>query len=234
VSSSTAATRSASSDHLATPRDWERIRFTAQTAIFGATVGGCAVLVNFLTRAQLPDVPQHMPFGASLYIGSVGGAAGAIFSAPIAYWLYGAQPTFSFYAWRERGPLGWIPWVGFGIGYLLAYPLILGMALPLAVLSTLAWDRLITVPQLLIGIVDLAIRTPVFAITGGLHFFFTGILAALFFIVGVRTIGFLSTARGTVIPRYVTWIIAIGMCLGLAALLVLVPEATLARFGAMR
>ncbi|MCX8214434.1 MAG: hypothetical protein OTJ97_08030, partial [SAR202 cluster bacterium] len=53
--------------------DWERVHFTASLAIFGAIVGFSTILINLLSRAIPPQVPEHLPFSQSLYFGGLSG-----------------------------------------------------------------------------------------------------------------------------------------------------------------
>ena len=39
-------------------QDWERMRFAACMAVYGATIGGCAILVNFLSRRSFRMSPS--------------------------------------------------------------------------------------------------------------------------------------------------------------------------------
>ena len=234
MSSSTAAARPASPGLLLTSRDWERLRFTACIALYGATVGGCAILVNFLSRVQVAEIPQHMGFNGSLFFGCVGAATGAIVAAPMAYAVYGQPRAFSFTPWRRRGPRGWIAWLALGFGYALAYPFALGIALPLVFRFHAAWERLISVPELVIAVLDVAMRSPLFAIAGAFQHLFTGFTAALVFLVGARTIGFLNSSTGSVTAKLGTWAMALGISVGVAALLTFVPEPILVTFGALR
>ncbi len=221
-------------ENPAISRDWERVRFATYIAVYGATVGGCAILLNILAQITFPDVPEHMSLGLSLFFGSVGAAAGFLVTLPAAYWAYGGSPTFAFTYRGRRGPRGVLPWLAVGIGFILAYPLALGITVPLVARLLSFWEGMINVPELLTSTLDLVVRIPAYAFSGGLQYFFTAIPAGVVFVIGARIIGLVSSSGRGPISRYGTSATALALSVGLVVVVAYAPEATLARFGALR
>ena len=211
--------------------DWERVRFAACMAIYGATIGGCAILVNFLSRTQFPDVPEHMSLEASLFFASAGALAGAVMTAPVAYWLYGGLPTFAFTPRPRRGPRSVMAWALFGVGYGLALPLLLGILLPVWLRFFAFYGGAISMVTLMSSLIDLTIGSLYLAPIFGFEYFFTSIVAGALFAAGALVIDVFNSSKDRATARYGSWLAAIGLSALVVILLVVVPEASLARLG---
>ena len=48
--------------------DLERVRFSIGVAIFGGTIGGSAIIINFLSRFEFPNTPEHMNLISSIFL----------------------------------------------------------------------------------------------------------------------------------------------------------------------
>jgi hypothetical protein len=214
--------------------DWERIRFAGTMAIYGATIGGCAILVNFLSRASFPEVPEHMSFVASAFFGVVGAIAGGTLTAPIAYWGYGGLPTFAFTARPKRGPRSLLAWGAIGLAYGMVLPMMLGMLVPAAFRFLAFKNGAINVPDLLSSFIDLIIGSPFLAAMLGFQYFFTGIAAGLLFGVGAWIIDIFSSSTDASTAKYGSWVMALGLSIVVVAALVFLPETFLARAGQLR
>ena len=212
-------------------QDWERIRFAACMAVYGATIGGCAILVNFLSRTQFPDIPEHMGLGASLFFASAGALAGAIMTAPLAYWMYGGLPTFSFTPYPKRGPRSVVAWTVLGFGYGLALPLILGILLPVWLRFFTFYGGAISVVTLVSSLIDLTIGSLYLAPLFGFEYFFTSLVAGVLFAVGALLIDVFNSSKDRVTAKYGSLSMALGLSVLVVVLLVVVPETSLARLG---
>ena len=212
-------------------QDWERIRFAACMAVYGATIGGCAILVNFLSRAQFPDVPEHMSIGASLFFASAGGLSGALLTAPLAYWMYGGLPTFSFTPNPKRGPRSVMAWTILGFGYGLALPLLLGIILPVWLRFFAFYGGAISMMTLMSSLIDLTIGSLYLAPLFGFEYFFTSLVAGVLFAVGALLIDVFNSSKDRATAKYGSLSMAIGLSLLVVVLLVVVPETSLARLG---
>jgi len=164
----------------------------------------------------------------------VGAAVGFLVTGPAAYWAYGGSPTFAFTYRSKRGPRGVLPWLAVGIGFILAYPLVLGITVPLVARLLLFWEGIISVPELLTTTLDLVIRIPAYAFSGGLQYFFTAVPAGVVFVIGARIISLANSSNRTPIARYGASAIALALSVGVVVVVAFVPESTLARFGALR
>lgn len=212
-------------------QDWERIRFAACMAVYGATIGGCAILVNFLSRTQFPDIPEHMGLGASLFFASAGALAGAIMTAPLAYWMYGGLPTFSFTPYPKRGPRSVTAWTVLGFGYGLALPLILGILLPVWLRFFAFYGGAISMMTLVSSLIDLTIGSLYLAPLFGFEYFFTSLVAGVLFGVGALLIDVFNSSKDRATAKYGSLSMAFGLSVLVVVLLVVVPETSLARLG---
>lgn len=212
-------------------QDWERIRFAACMAVYGATIGGCAILVNFLSRAQFPDVPEHMSLGASLFFASAGGLSGALLTAPLAYWMYGGLPTFSFTPDPKRGPRSVTAWTVLGFGYGLALPLLLGIVLPVWLRFFAFYGGAISMMTLMSSLIDLTIGSLYLAPLFGFEYFFTSLVAGVLFAVGALLIDVFNSSKDRATAKYGSLSMAVGLSVLVVVLLVIVPETSLARLG---
>ena len=211
--------------------DLERIRFAAGITIYGASIGACAILINFLSRVQFPGVPEHLGLGASIFFGSAGAFAGSVIIAPIAYWLYGGLPTFKFTPVPKRGPRSIVAWGQLGVGYGLLLPILLGVILPLWFRFFAFYEGGINMPTLISSLIDLTIGSIYLAPIFGLEYFFTSIVAGVLFAVGALIIDIFNSSQDRATAQYGSWIIMIGLCALLIALLIIVPETKLAKIG---
>ena len=211
--------------------DWERLRFAACMTIYGATIGGCAILVNFLSRTQFPDVPEHMSLQASLFFASAGALAGAVMTAPVAYWLYGGLPTFAFTPRPRRGPRSAMAWALFGFGYGLLLPLLLGILLPVWLRFFAFYGGAISMMTLLSSLIDLTIGSIYLAPLFGFQYFFTSIVAGALFAAGALAIDTFNSSKDRATAKYGSWSMAVGLSVLVVILLVVVPETSLARLG---
>ena len=214
--------------------DWERIRFVLYIAAFGATVGSCAILVNFLSKVEFPDVPEHMSLSLSLFFGGVGAGAGFIVSAPLAYWMYGPRPTFSFTTLSRRGPRGLLPWLALALGFALLHPLALGLIVPLVSRFLVFWQGFISAPELVMSTLDLVIQIPRHALSGSLEYLFTAFPAGVIFAIGARVIGLLNSSPNAPLARYGASAGAVALSVAVVLAVAYLPTTALARFGAMR
>ncbi len=199
--------------------------------IYGATIGGCAILVNFLSRTQFPDVPEHMSLQASLFFASAGALAGAVMTAPVAYWLYGGLPTFAFTPRPRRGPRSAMAWALFGFGYGLLLPLLLGILLPVWLRFFAFYGGAISMMTLLSSLIDLTIGSIYLAPLFGFEYFFTSIVAGALFAAGALAIDTFNSSKDRATARYGSWSMAVGLSVLVVILLVVVPETSLARLG---
>ena len=213
--------------------DLERIRFAACMAIYGATIGACAILVKFLSRTQFPGVPEHLDLGTSLFFGSAGAFAGSVMTGPIAYWLYGGLPTFKFTPRPKRGPRNIVVWGQFGVGFGLLLPILLGLMLPLWFRFFAFYQGAINMPTLMSSLIDLTIGSLYMAPIFGLEYFFTSIVAGVLFAAGALIIDIFNSSKDRVTTQFASWIVTIGICSLLIALLIVIPEVTLAKVGSI-
>ena len=228
--STTTLTQEAAQPRRRVP-DWERIRFAACMAVYGATIGGCAILVNFLSRTQFPDIPEHMSLGASLFFASAGGLAGAVMTAPLAYWMYGGLPTFSFTPHPKRGPRSVTAWALLGFGYGLALPLILGILLPMWLRFFAFYGGAISMVTLVSSLIDLTIGSLYLAPLFGFEYFFTSLVEGVLFAVGALVIDVFNSSKDRATAKYGSLLMAVGLSVLVVVLLVVVPETSLARLG---
>ena len=200
-------------------------------ALYGATIGGSAILINFLSRATFPEVPQHMSLAGSLFFGSVGAFTGGIITAPVAYLLYGGLPTFSFTARPKRGPRSPLAWGALGVGYGLIFPMLFGIFLPIFFRFLAFKNGLINVPELISSMIDLTMSSPFLAPILGSQYFFTGLTAGLLFGAGAWIIDIFNSSKDPATARYGTWAMAVVLSLVVVAVLLYVPETILAKGG---
>ena len=212
--------------------DWPRWRFAACVGLFGGVLGGAVVLVNLLTQVDFPyiNIPQHPPFGQALVIAAPGFLSGAAVTAPLAYILFG--PPFTFAPNRPRPSRGLPIWIFIGMIYSLVLALVLGgLFIPYSFLFRDFTQGLISVPELLSRGLDLTIMWPYLSVLVGVQLMFTSIFAGAFFGVGAWVIDRFNTSADAITAKFGTWVITVFLSSVIVALVILIPETTLAELG---
>ncbi len=220
----------------AAPVYWSRIRFAACVAIYGGALGTMAALVNFLSHDVPPHLshlydPERMSLSRSLVFGTGGALAGIVVTAPAAYWLHGGRRTFSN---RSRKSRGFFTWAVLGVGYGLAFPLVMGgLFLPLSGFFLDWTNGILSVPDVLVKNFDLFTgRGFTLALIFGVgRLFFTGLIAGTVFWPGAWLIDRFNASAHPWTARFGTWAMA-GVLSGLViAFVALAPELTLSKLG---
>lgn len=210
--------------------DWERVHFTASLAIFGAIVGFSTILINLLSRAIPPQVPEHLPFSQSLYFGGLSGLVSVLVVVPAAWFIYGGRPTFSSY--RDRGPRSLVRWLGFGSMYGGIHMLLLGgLFLPQANLWFSFINGQVDFLQMLYTASDNLFTAPYLSITVGLQLLFTSMLSMLIFGLGASLIDRINASEDPKTALIGAWAASIMLSIALIAFLMLAPEETIASIG---
>jgi hypothetical protein len=212
--------------------DWERVRFTASLAIFGAIVGASTILVNLLSRAIPPQVPEHLPFSQNLYFGGLSALVSVLVVVPGAWFIYGGRPTFSSY--RYRGPRSLVRWLGFGSMYGGIHMLLLGgLFLPQANLWFSFINGQVDFLQMLYTASDNLFTAPYLSITVGLQLLFTSMLSIAVFGLGASLIDRVNASEDPKTALIGAWTTSVVLSLVLIVFLMLTSEETLASIGSL-
>ncbi len=212
--------------------DWERIRFTASIAIFGAIVGASTLLVNLLSRAIPPAIPEHLPVSQSLYFGILSALVSVLVIVPGAWFIYGGRPTFS--SQRNRGPRSLMKWLYYGFLYGGIHMLVLGaLFLPMANLWFSFIHSQIDFLQFLYTASDNLFMAPYLSITVGLQLLFTSILFMAVFGAGAALIDRINASEDPKTALIGAWTASIILSVALMAFVLLAPEKTLASLGSL-
>ena len=212
--------------------DLERVRFSIGVAIFGGTIGGSAIIINFLARFEFPNTPEHMNLISSIFFASSGAIGGILITGPIAYWIYGGLPIFKFTPLRNRGPRKFHTWLLLGIGYGMTLPMVLGILLPIWYRFLFFYSGSINLPTLISSLIDLTMGSLYLAPLLGFQYFFTGIAAGAIFSIGAWTIDHIShKIRKGIIGPFIAWTISLWISGTIISLLLLLPETYLAQIG---
>ena len=209
--------------------DWPRLRFAYSVALYGGVLGAITVIVNFLSQFDFPDTPEHLPALQAALFALAGAVSGIILTGPMAYIIQGPTP---FFHQRRRASLSLLVWFLIGFGYGVAFSMLLGgIFLPLSVNILDFVDGLISVPRLLIKAFDMLIAWPGLAIVLGTRLLITGIIAGVFFGGGAWLIDRFSASTDRTTSVYGPWAIALALSVALIAVILFVPESTLAYLG---
>jgi hypothetical protein len=212
--------------------DWERVRFTASLAIFGAIVGASTILVNLLSRAIPPQVPEHLPISQSLYFGGLSALVSVLVVVPGAWFIYGERPTFSNF--RDRGPRSLAKWLGFGSLYGGIHMLLLGgLFLPQANLWFSFINGQVDYLQMLYTASDNLFTSPYLSITVGLQLLFTSMLSIVVFGLGAALIDRVNASEDPKTALIGAWTASIILSAALITFVMLAPEKTLASLGSL-
>ncbi len=212
--------------------DWERVRFTASLAIFGAIVGASTILVNLLSRAIPPQLPEHLPFSQSLYFGGFSAMVSVLVVVPGAWFIYGGRPIFS--NCRDRGPRSLVRWLGFGSLYGGIHMLLLGgLFLPQANLWFKFINGQVDYLQMLYTASDNLFTSPYLSITVGLQLLFTSMLSIVIFGLGASLIDRVNASEDPKTALIGAWTASIILSLALIIFVMLAPEKTLASIGSL-
>ena len=210
--------------------DWRRVRFTACVGLYGGILGAAAILVNFISQVRFPNVPEHLPTLQSLVFSTGGFTAGAILTAPFAYWIHG--PRYVIYPQRLRDPRGMLLWFVLGTFYGIVYSMIVGgIFLPTSLNILDFIGGYISVPKLLMLSAEMMARFLSLAVSLGGRILFTGLFAGVVFGGGAWVIDRFNASRDPTTARYGAWGIALALCAGIMIIVLFVPETTLAWFG---
>ena len=214
------------------PRDWQRLRLSLSIGVFGGVLGGAVILVNLLTRFELPhiNIPEHPPFSDALVLSFPGFIAGLLITGPVAYWLFG--PPSVLHPTRLRPSHNFAMWFGVGFVYSLVLSSILGgLFLPFSFLFREFLRGTVSVPGLLNEWVDLGIAWPFQALVLGVQLMFTSMFAGGIFGVGAWVIDRFNASRNASTAKYGTIVMAVILSIIVAVLVAVVPETTLVRLG---
>ena len=212
--------------------DWERVRFTASLAIFGAIVGASTILVNLLSRAIPPQVPEHLPISQSLYFGSLSALVSVLVVVPCAWFIYGGRPTFS--SFRDRGPRSLMRWLGYGSIYGGIHMLLLGgLFLPQANLWFSFINGQVDYLQMLYTASDNLFTSPYLSVTVGLQLLFTSMLSMAVFGAGAALIDRINASEDPKTALIGAWTASIILSVALITFVLLAPEETLASLGSL-
>ena len=88
-------------------------------------------------------------------------------------------------------------------------------------------------PTLISSLIDLTIGSIYMAPIFGLEYFFTSMAAGVLFAVGALIIDIFNSSQDKATAQYGSWIVTVGICALLISILVLMPEADLARIGSL-
>ena len=212
--------------------DWERVRFTASLAIFGAIVGASTILVNLLSRAIPPQVPEHLPISQSLYFGSLSALVSVLVVVPCAWFIYGGRPTFS--SFRDRGPRSLMRWLGYGSIYGGIHMLLLGgLFLPQANLWFSFINGQVDYLQMLYTASDNLFTSPYLSVTVGLQLLFTSMLSMAVFGAGAALIDRINASEDPKTALIGAWTASIILSVALITFVLMAPEETLASLGSL-
>ena len=95
--------------------DWRRVRFTLCVGLYGGSLGVAAILIHLLSQVPYPNTPEHLPPLKSFVFSTGGFAAGALLTAPFAYWIH--RPRYVQNPERHRDPRGALLWFVLGVFY---------------------------------------------------------------------------------------------------------------------
>ena len=212
--------------------DWERIRFTASLAIYGAIVGASTIIVNLLSRAIPPQVPEHLSVSQSIYFGSLSALVSVLIIVPGAWFIYGGRPTF--FSDRDRGPRSLMKWLFFGSLYSGIHMLVFGgLFLPMANLWFSFIHSQIDFLQFLYSASDNLFMSPYLSVTVGLQLLFASILSIAVFGAGAAFIDRVNASEDPKTALIGAWTASIILSAALIAFIVLAPETTLATLGSL-
>ena len=212
--------------------DWERVRFTASLAIYGAIVGASTILVNLLSRAIPPQVPEHLPVSQSFYFGSLSALVSVLVIVPGAWFIYGGRPTF--FSERDRGPRSLLKWLFLASLYGGIHMLVLGgLFLPMANLWFSFIHSQIDFLQFLFSASDNLFMSPYLSVTVGLQLLFTSILSIAVFGAGAALIDRVNASEDPKTALIGAWTASIILSAALITFVMMVPEKTLATLGSL-
>jgi hypothetical protein len=212
--------------------DWERVRFTASLAIYGAIVGGNTIIVNMLSRAIPPSVPEHLSVSQSIYFGSLSALVSVLIIVPGAWFIYGGRPTF--FSDRDRGPRSLPKWLFLGSLYGGIHMLVFGgLFLPMANLWFSFIHSQIDFLQFLYSASDNLFMSPYLSVTVGLQLLFTSILSIVVFGAGAALIDRVNASQDPKTALIGAWTASIILSAALITFIVLAPETTLATLGSL-
>lgn len=212
--------------------DWERVRFTASLAIYGAIVGASTILVNLLSRAIPPQVPEHLSVSQSFYFGSLSALVSILIIVPGAWFIYGGRPTF--FSERDRGPRSLPKWLFFGSLYGGIHMLLFGgLFLPMANLWFSFIHSQIDFLQFLFTASDNLFMSPYLSVTVGLQLLFTSMLSIVVFGAGAALIDRVNASEDPKTALIGAWTASIILSVALIVFVMLVPEKTLATLGSL-
>ncbi|MCE2458076.1 MAG: hypothetical protein J4G14_09715 [Dehalococcoidia bacterium] len=203
-----------------TPR---RLRLLVSVGLYGAALGGAALLVNFLARTDPPHVPQHMPVDATILLSGGAASASGILAVLMTLWMSNPSERE-----RARGLLIWLL-AGFGFGVL--SPVATGAALPLAMVFLATQNGDLPSSDFLVHATSAILQAPSSAFTHGVFGLFTGLMAGGLFGIGSWVLDWATHSSTPKVPAYVPYVLAAilsGLFYGVAAF---GPVETLARFG---
>lgn len=210
--------------------DWERIRFALSIGLYGGVVGAGTVLVNFLSQADFPDLPERLPAFQSALFSIAGFWAGGIITYFASYWILGPFQEFGPFKKRDhrRLPI----WFFLGFSYGVLFSIIMGgIFLPITFNFLDFINGLISVPQLLIRTSDLLIAWPALALVLGTRLLFTGLIAGVVFGGGAWIVDRFNASDHPKMAKYGPPVVSVVLSIIIVVVVAFVPESTLSRLG---
>ena len=207
--------------------DWDRWSYTAALALYGASAGGFAVVINLLGRTPGFLEPRKLDAPESVFIYGAGFATGAALAALIAYWAHGGTRRFG----SGRNNLQPLQWSTLAVAYAIFYPLLIGaLFLPFFLLFLSVYTDLIQPADLFYASADTFMLAPLRGLATGAPFIFAGMWASLFFGVGAALMDRISTITH---PRsgQSLWAVSVALAVLIALAAALVPASTLTKLG---
>ncbi|MCH8205860.1 MAG: hypothetical protein IH956_02525 [Chloroflexi bacterium] len=207
--------------------DWGRWSYTAALALYGAAVGGFAVVSNLLGRTPVFLEPRRLDATEAVFIYGAGIATGAALAVPIAYWAHGG--------WRflagGRHSLGLPQWSVLVAGYPLFYPLLMGgLFLPFALMFLAVYSGAIEPGNLFYASADTLFLSPLRGLAIGAQFLFSALWAGLFFGVGAVVMDRVSTIAHPRSGQFL-WATSLALTALAAVVAAFTPASLLARLG---
>ena len=225
-----AVVRDIAAERRERPTDWPRIRFAAGIAVYGAAIGSVAVLVNVLSTTPFYKTAEHMSLVPSLILAISGALAGAMVTAPFAYRMYGDVPILE--PKKTRKPRNLPVWWVLGVGYGLAYPMVMGaFFLPSAIALRLLAKGIIGPGDALNEFIEILMASLLRAVTVGGPMLFTSAIAGVVFGTGAWMIDQVSASSDRRISTYGTWAISALLATTVVVLVFAVSPETLRSLG---
>ncbi len=218
---------------LADPREDSRPRwrFAASLGLYGAALGGAAVITNVVGLTSKFSVDADaLPPDDIVYFMLVGGLTGLVVAGVIGYLIN--RSTRAFETSTPRHALGILPWAAIGATYWVAFSLLLGgIALPQANVVMAYIDGAIPFGDFIGFSLDTVFGVLFRMVSEGGRFMYTAISAALLFAAGGWAIDRVTAVSNEQIARYGPPVLAIALSATVVALILFLPPPMLWHIG---